>query len=424
MLSVRESDSSNRRSGTRKPPKYVATTQNIAEYDEMASDLGRLGGKANISRVFCPPPLTEPCKRLRAVDDGIVRLLAHITRQHAYECEYSASRQLNKVDFMSQERRRKRDEYPPTFPEYLDHSVLEGLSSELEQASFTDSEVSNATELFIGMTKAKNLKNAISVRSLDHNIKTHVNDYKKVSQQLSAPVKVFTPTSPLPLKGGVLPRKLLNRAAAVVTSTNLPRESSRYKNLPFGLVVENFETVLMLTPPIQPDPMHKVDAVKDAEIRFDLPHPLSDLRGMNVLEYIMRCCVVQSTLGTLLKDQYQLVQPWQKSVPIELLKEHVDKALLQMVPVEELEEFLEYFEFEPGFVMNEKVYVKALALSIRLYGHCLKTFHSSFWMYHVSPLECIDFRHLSSRLTGIELNPHLNKLLQRLGQIAADQFQS
>lgn len=420
MLSARKSDNSIRKPRTRMPSKYVSTTLNIPEYDEMTANLSGLGGRANIIRAFCPPPLTELCKRLRAVDDGIVRLLTRITHQRADECECPASRGkrlLNGDDFVKQERPRARDEYPPTFPEHLDHRVLEGLSNELEQASLADSEVSNATESFAGMAKVKDLENAISVKSLDHS------NYKEISQQLLAPTRVFAPTSPLPLKGGVLPKKLLNRAAAVATSTNLPRESTRYTNLPFGLVVENFEAILMLTSHIQSDSMRKTDAVKNADIRFDLPHPLSDLRGMDVLEYIMRYCVVQSTLSALLKDHYQYVQPWQKSVPIELLREHVDKAHLQMVPAEELEEFLEYFEFEPGFVMTEKVYVKALALSIRLYGHCLKTLHSGFWMYHVSPLECIDFRHLSRRLVGIELNPHLNKLLQRLGQIAADQFQ-
>ncbi|KAL5109372.1 hypothetical protein TcWFU_008819 [Taenia crassiceps] len=381
MLSVRKSDIADRRSGPRKPSKCVATTQSILKYDEMTAGLGRLGNKANIPRAFCPPPLTEQCRCLRAVDDVIVRLLARIAHQRTNECEYSVSRDkrlLNKEDFGNQERRRAIDEYPTTFPEYLDHRVLEDLSSELEHASFTDSEVSNATELFTGMTKTKNPENAISVKSLDHSVEIRASNFKKVSQQVLAPMKGFAPTSPLPLKVGVLSKKLLNRAAAVATSTNLPLESTRYTNLPFGLVVENCEAILMFTPSIQIDSIRKVDAVKNVDIRFDLPHPLSDLCGMNVLEYIMRHCVVQSTLNAFLTDQYQFVQTWQKSVPIELLREHVGKALLQMVPVIELEEFLEYFEFKPGFVVTEKVYVKALALAIRLHGHRLKDLHSSF----------------------------------------------
>ena len=382
----------------------------------MADDLENLDQRVAIFRTFCPPPMNELCKRGPDDDCDVAYLIKCAIDKCAEELKIPASLR-EKLLSTKKNTSPEKQSHHQTSPPYLTSKALNDFQSELEVASDFDFDVSNKTELSEDEGKLNQLEDLLKSPRSQPKIQLIIRRIIRQSRRQTTRRRYSSKSTPTSLDV-VVPKLSLRLRTKESDYTVLPPEKQIYTNLPFGLIVEPTSRNKCLN---LPESLCDAKTNINAQIRFDLPEDLSKLKGLTVLDFLMRYCIVQPKLSDLLKDQYSGVPQWQKIMPHELIREHVDKALIQLVSAEELDDFISYFDLGPQFVINAEIYVRIMALSIRLYGNRLKDIHKSWWSYQVGVLEWIDYRTAAKHLKDISLHPQLDRLLRKLCQIAWEQ---
>ena len=387
----------------------------------MSIDLGSLEERAILFQTFSPPPMNRICKSGSYADCEVAELIKCAIEKCAEELEIPVSLRSKLLVYDKVESRKDHYQLKPLLS-YLTDQTLSDLQCQIEDTD-VDFDLSNKTEVIDKIEQPDQPDNPTLLRPPENIPKVLINIKKKIAehrQQTSQSRKHSTGSSLISKE--IISKLSFDLGRRTRKYTVLPPESKKYTNLPFGLNIENIGQMLRTKCLNIPERLCDIEASMNAQIRFDLPQDLCKLQGLTVLDYLMEYCRVQPKLRKLLKDRYKMIPQWQRTLPLELIKEHVDKALIQLIDEEELERFINYFNFELGFVMNVEAYVRIVALSLRLYGSRLKNFHRSYWSYQVGFLESIDFRTAAKLLMDVALDPRLDELLKKLCQIASEQI--
>lgn len=169
-----------------------------------------------------------------------------------------------------------------------------------------------------------------------------------------------------------------------------------------------------------PENILRANCAVYSSINFRLPLALSHLEGYSVRDYLVQYCKVCKERSYVYQKMFSEYGVKARQDVIAMMRKSASDLLFGFVSTSAIDEYIELLDLGEGYVIKEVDYQKFLALCDRLYAINVEEIGEERWNYQADTLERIDFRNISQRLEGLNLQSGLVTLLKRISEISVD----
>ncbi|KAL5109502.1 hypothetical protein TcWFU_009780 [Taenia crassiceps] len=161
--------------------------------------------------------------------------------------------------------------------------------------------------------------------------------------------------------------------------------------------------------------------ITDSEIRFSVPSDLHSLESLSVVDYLETNCEISKHRIVIYEALYTRIK--QAVINVSALKEAALKLMPTTLTENNLNDLISLLDLSEDYVLQMSTFCKCLGLCERLFVPVVRPNNeddeisieeAEKWKFQAGPLERLDFQHLSQRLAGLEVNPTLKQLLEKL----------
>lgn len=161
--------------------------------------------------------------------------------------------------------------------------------------------------------------------------------------------------------------------------------------------------------------------IADSEIRFSVPTDLHALEGLSVVDYLEANCEISNHRIVIYEALYSRVK--QAVINVSSLREAALRLMPTTLTENSLNDLISLLDLSEDYALKMSTFCKCLGLFERLFVPVVRPSNeddeisieeAEKWKFQAGPLERLDFWQLSRRLAGLEINPTLKQLLEKL----------
>ncbi|VDN15422.1 unnamed protein product [Dibothriocephalus latus] len=171
---------------------------------------------------------------------------------------------------------------------------------------------------------------------------------------------------------------------------------------------------------ILPENVQKANCAVYSSIHFRLPLSLAELEGYSVRDYLNKYCKVGKERIYIYQKMFSEYGVKARQDVAAMMRKSASDLLFDFISTSDLNDYIELLDLKEDYVITDADYQKFLALCDRLYAIKVEEIGEDRWNYQADTLERIDFRNITQRLEGLNLQRGLVTLLTRISEVAVE----